>query len=363
MRMAIVHEWISARAGSELVFEALAQTFPAADLYALSVSPGVSMDVGGRRIRTSVLDSISPIRERRALLLPMMPLAWNAFRRPTYDLVISSTHAFAREFVRRDELHLSYIHAPMRYAWTRELDPRWRAPRVIATPAEKLLRARDLKTVAGVRSFAANSKETSSRVKQFYSRESSVIYPPVEIDDLLSIVPRRQGYALALGRWVAYKRFDLAIEACRLAHLRLVVAGGGPEESRLRAMVDESTYQGAQVTFVSRPTRSQVRELLGGASLFIFPGREDFGIVNVEAQAAGVPVVGLGAGGALETVLDGVTGALAAEQTSSSLAEAIARALSLEIDPDVCRQHALQFGPDQFRNEVRKWVTSHAGPT
>ncbi|MEZ5411917.1 MAG: glycosyltransferase [Acidimicrobiales bacterium] len=198
--------------------------------------------------------------------------------------------------------------------------------------------------------MVANSTEVAGRIQAFYGRSAAVVHPPVQVDDLINRPARREGYALALSRWIAYKHLDVAIEACALARIPLVVAGSGPEEQRLRALAGAA---GGDVRFVVQPTRREVAHLMSGASVFVFPPFEDFGIVAVEAQAAGVPVAALAAGGALDTVRDGVTGVLAATQTAEDFAQAIERCLALDVSVDTCRQHAWRFRPERFHKQMR----------
>lgn len=351
LRIAVVHEWLSAKAGSEFVFEQLAEAFPTADLFALTREPSVLFAPRDRQIHTSFLQRFAVTRERRELTLPLMPLAWKTIPgRGRYDLVITSAHAFAREFPLGGARHLSYVHAPMRYAWSPELDPRASGDSPLGRFARSVLRAADRRRVVTVDRMVANSWEVADRISTFYARRADVVHPPVQIEDLLARPARREGYALALSRWIPYKRIDLAIEACGLAGVQLVVGGSGPEEQRLREL---ARRLGSDVEFVVQPGREALADLMAGASVFIFPPHEDFGIVAVEAQAAGVPVVALGAGGALDTVRDGETGVLSPTQTPDDFALALEKCLAMDALPEVCRAHAWGFRPERFRSQMR----------
>ena len=360
LRVAVAHEWVSARAGSERVFEAFGRLLPTADLHALTWTPGVSMDTDGRQVRTSVLDRPAA-REHRAATLPLMPLAWRlAGRSQDYDVVITSSHAAVKGFwPGRSALHLSYTHSPMRYVWLPELDDRGSGSPVHSL-ARAAGRAWDRRASRWVDSFAANSTEVAGRIDRFYERPARVIHPPVAVDrpsTAASSAPRRG--ALVLSRWIPYKRIDLAIEACVLVGMPVTVAGSGPQ----RHVVEELAQRHpGLVDVVHAPSDQQVRDLMARARFLVFPAHEDFGIVPVEAQAAGTPVVGLDAGGTRDTVIDGVTGALAASQTAQSFADAIERLPAPAASVEACRTNARRFTPDQFATGIASWLTDLGVP-
>lgn len=354
-RVALVHEWLSDRAGSEVLFEQMAATFPEADLFALTRNPAVPFDFTNRPLRTTWLDRWETIRERRSLTLPVMPLAWKSVKRADYDVIISSTHAFGREFVRPDDhLHLNYVHAPMRYAWTPELDARVSNRGAGGWLAMRALRAIDRRTIDRVDSFAANSTAVAERIEKFYGRQAEVIHPPVDTDYFSQIEARDDGYLLSASRFIPYKRHDLAIEAAAHLGMPLIVAGSGPEESRLRVLAD-AVHPGG-VEFVIQPERERLRDLMAGASAFVFSANEDFGIIVPEVQAAGTPVVALRAGGTLDTVADRKSGVLAEAQTLEALTEAIRDCLMLNITADECRHKAAEFSVEAFRRNLQTWV-------
>ena len=312
--IALVHEWLAGRSGSEKTFEQMAAAFPDADLFALSREPGAAYDFGGRQVRTTWLDK--PLfRRRRSVTLPLMPLAWRSARSevPVYDLVLTSSHAFANlaHVTRRARTVLSYCHTPARYLWLPEMDNRLGMADALAKPLQRILKESDLRGAARVDRFAVNSHEVAGRVLEFYGRDSEVIPPPVEFDffsgfpntELGERLPER--YLLAISRWIEYKRLDLAIEVAAQLQMPIVIAGSGPNEAHLRSVARGT---GAQATFVVSPTQEQLREMYSRASAVLFPAFEDFGIVPVEAQAAGTPVIALGRGGALDTVVNGETG-------------------------------------------------------
>jgi glycosyltransferase involved in cell wall biosynthesis len=373
-RTALVHEWLAARTGSEKTFEQLAQVFPDADLYALSVDPDVEFELGGRPVVTTNLDR-SLVRDRRALTLPMMPLAWDRVPVPSdpYELVVTSSHAFAnlsRPTADADVV-LCYCHTPARYLWVPGLDGRSRIDPLLS-PARRLLRSVDRRGAARVTAFAANSTEVAGRIEQFYGRDAVVIPPPVDVeffaadddsrpedvDELTERLPER--YVLAMSRFIPYKRIDLAIEAAAQLAVPIVVAGSGPDEDRLREL---AARLGHDVRFVGRPSQLELRELYRRADALLFPALEDFGIVPIEAQACGTPVVGLAAGGALDTIVPGSTGALSREQSVEAFVEATESVLQMvERHGAVasrCREQAAGFSEERFRERIRAWAAAH----
>lgn len=359
-RTALVHEWISARAGAEQVFEVLAGQFPHADLHALSCEPGVDLDLAGRTVRTTALDAL---RGHRALALPLMAPAWWAHARDVrggYDLVLTSHHAFAtsNRLVAPGGTHLAYVHTPARYVWSPELDGRGTSP--LLTPARRVLSALDRDAARRLTAVAANSAEVAARVERFWHREAVVIHPPVDVaafavpgPDTLDLPA---GFLLALGRFVPYKNHLAAIEVGERLGRPVVVAGRGPLAGALRARAATSRVP---VLVLDSPTGAVVREVLRRASVLLFPTVEDFGIVPVEAMASGTPVVAPARGGSGETVLDGVSGALVEDLGVPALAAAVARAEACA--PGACRERALAFDVPRFQERIRTWVGQHAG--
>lgn len=351
MRVALVHEWLEERAGSEQVFEQLAATFPRADLYALSVRRTVPFQLDGRPVRTTFLDRIQH-RAGRAVTLPLMPVAWTALR-GSYDLVITSSHAFAKWFgPARRAVHLSYTHTPARYLWAPEIDSRTAS--ALIAPGRRLLRALDARSARWVDSFAANSSSVADRICGAYRRRARVIPPPVDTE-FFTPGGARADFVLAVSRFIGYKRLEIAIEAAAVAGVPLVVAGHGPTERRLRALAQRRHPDG--IRFEIAPSRERLRDLYRQARAFVFPTHEDFGIVAVEAQACGTPVVALGRGGALDTVVDGTTGILVDDQSPAAFAEGITRCLDLPGDvARVCRANAERFSVHRFRDAIHAWV-------
>lgn len=351
--LALVHEWLAARAGSEQVFEQLAAAFPSASLYALSREPGVHFDFQGRSVTTTFLDT-DVLRARRGLTLPLMPIAWKRLsKRQRHDAVISSHHAFAgSNQLARGGIHLCYVHTPARYVWTPDLDGRGSSRLLL--PARAALKRIDVRAAARITDIAANSTEVAARIKRFWKREARVIFPPVRTEffgDNLPATPTRD-YVLGVGRWIPYKNLHLVIEAADRAGMPVKIAGRGPDRSAIDASARRARVQ---VEIIESPTDEALRSLYQNAAALIFPTYEDFGIVPVEAQAAGTPVVALGRGGAQDTVIGGVTGVLANSLRIDALANALKECVK-ELDACSCMRNATRFSAETFRRTVCAWT-------
>ena len=353
MRVAVVHEWVAGRYGSERVFERLARLFPAADLFALSAAPCHGLDLGGRLLRTTLLDRPG-LRERLAVTLPVMPALWRTVRADHYDLVLSSHHAFAsHNRLAEGGMHLAYVHSPARYVWTPELDGRGGGP--LFTPVRAVLQAVDRAGVRRVDAFAANSREIAGRIADCWGRPATVIHPPVDVE-VFTPASRPQPlqerrHVLGVSRFIPYKRLDLVIETGERVGMPVVLAGRGPLAGRLRARAAQASVP---VTIVESPTDHELIDLYRSAAAVVFPAFEDFGIVPLEAQACATPVVALAVGGSLDTVEHGVSGVLVPAQDPELFAEAVHAARQL--DPDACRTNAERFAPAVFDGTVLEWA-------
>jgi glycosyltransferase involved in cell wall biosynthesis len=357
-KVAAVHEWFGATGGSEAVFLAIADLIPHARRLVLWADEGVP--AGELGLRQSWL-ARTPLKNSKALSLPAMPLVWRTLTSEKFDVVVSSSHAFAHTVKLGDPertRHLSYIHSPARYVWSPDFDGRGSHP-LLKLP-RRALQATDVRLSRHVRAYAANSREVQGRIKRFWKRDAEVINPPVEVD-YFGAAPehqreQRRDYLLGIGRWIPYKNFDLIIAIAEAAGLPLVIAGSGPEEERLRRLAAGSS---AEIVFEVRPERGRLRELYWGARALLFPAHEDFGMIPVEAQACGTPVIGLARGGLLETVLDGETGYLVDGLDPGPYADAVRRVGALS--PDRIRKHAAEFSAERFAQRMSHWIDDVAG--
>jgi len=355
-RVAIVHDWLVTLRGGERVLDALCELFPDATLHTLVRRPGIATPrIEAMRHATSFADRIPGGRRRHRWLLPLYPAAIEALDLSDYDLVVSSSHCVAKGAIARPgALHVCYCHTPVRYAWDRTDDYlRGTAPGLAwARPAigiaARWLRQWDKRTAGRVDLFVANSLNTACKIRTFYGRDAVVVPPPCECGRFAAIERMAGEFDLALGGLVPYKRFDLAVAAyADLPDRQLVVVGDGPERGRLEAIA------GPNVRFVGRVGEGELAGWYARAHLLVFPGEEDFGIVPLEAQAAGVPVVAYAKGGALETVVDGTTGVLFADPTPAGLAAAVRLAAARSFDPAACRENARRFDRSVFLAQMR----------
>jgi glycosyltransferase involved in cell wall biosynthesis len=348
-RVALVHDWLTGMRGGEKVLEALCEIYPAAPLYTLVRVPGaVSERIEARPIHTSFVQHLPAPGRLYRHYLPLYPLAVELWDLSAFDLVISSSHCAVKSVkVRRDAVHVCYCHSPMRYAWD-QFDAYF-GPEQIGKLKSRLMRpimdamARwDRATARRVDRFLANSQYVAGRIGRYYNRRSAVVYPPVDTDFYTPGSRSSSRGFLIVSALVPYKRLDVAIEACRRLAAPLTIVGTGPEEARLR------TLAGRDVRFVGWLRDEEIRTLYRSSSATLLPGTEDFGIVPVESQACGTPVVALGHGGARETVIDGATGVLVPEPTAEAFAAGLTRATQAAFDPAAVRANALRFSKQQF---------------
>jgi len=360
-RVAVVHDWLTIPGGSEQVVMELLEMFPAAEVYTsiyeASAWPPIITD---RPIHSSFLQRVPGATRHYPKLLPLMTRAFRAFDLSRFDLVLSSSHACAKNVrVPPGTLHVCYCHTPMRYAWEEGFleGEAGRAARLAAAPLLAHLRRQDLAGAAGPDLFVANSLHVAARIERYYGRGAEVVHPPVDVERFLGLAHEASDYYLMFGRVVPYKRVDLAVLASARLGRRLKVAGDGRAMDSVRALAQGPA---GSAELLGRVDEERRDALLRGARALLFPGEEDFGIVPVEAQAAGVPVVAYGVGGARESVRDGLTGVLFDEQTPAGLAAAIERFEGLALDDAQLRANAAGFGRARFRAEMAAAIAGAA---
>jgi glycosyltransferase involved in cell wall biosynthesis len=365
LRVAIVHYWFVGRAGGERVVEALAEVFPQADLFSLVADQSTLAPIlQKRKLQTSFLQWVPGATKFHRHFLFLQPLALEQFDLSEYDLVISSESGPAKGVITSSKTcHICYCHSPMRYIW--EMYPEYRRSMGLLVGTffsltAHYMRLWDYASAGRVDYFVANSRFIASRIRRCYRREAAVIHPPVETATA-GVSDKPGEYYIAIGRMVDYKRLDLAVSACTKLGRRLKIIGCGPQEKALRRMA------GPTVEFLGRVSDNELRDNLARCRGLLFPGEEDFGIVPVEAQSFGKPVIAYASGGVLETVrgvfrgenrVENPTGVFFTDQSLSGLTEAMLEFESMEHEflPQAIRDHSLQFDSMIFKRRIADFV-------
>lgn len=364
-KIAIVHDWLTGMRGGERCLEILCELYPEATLYTLLHNRGsVSETISRMHIRTSFVQKLPFVSSQYQKYLPLFPAAIEQFDLREYDLVISSSHCVAKGVITTPETcHICYCHTPMRYAWEmyyiyfskNTVSPlfRWSIPFFM-----NYLRTWDERSSDRVDHFVANSENVKRRIGKHYRRQAQVIYPPVDTD-YFELTGQQGEYYLVASALVPYKRVDLAVAAFNELGRPLLVIGEGSEKKKLVRMAREN------VRFMDWQPRHRLKEYYQGCKALIFPGEEDFGIVPVEAQACGKPVIAFGRGGATESVrgtypnqnmISLPTGVFFYPQTGEALIEAVKFSDSAHLEPEVIRQHALRFDQKVFRQRIKDFT-------
>lgn len=361
MKTAILNDWLVTYAGSERVMEQIIKLYPDSDLFSLIdfLPKGERDFILNKDVKTSFLQKIPFVKKNYRSFLPFMPYAIEQFDFTGYDLIISSSHAVAKGILTNaDQLHICYCHTPIRYAWDlyhqylREAGLTKGIKGSIAKRILHYIRIWDAVSANRVDHYVANSKHTAKRIRKIYNKEATVIYPPVDTDKF-ELHENKEDFYLTVSRMVPYKKVDLIVEAfSAMPEKKLIVIGDGPDYKKVRKRAKNN------VELLGFKSAGELQKYMGKAKAFVFAAEEDFGIVPVEAQSCGTPVIAYGKGGAAETVIDGVTGVLFYEQSVLSLIDAVKRFEESAFDPHEIRKNAERFSCERFQNEFKLFVES-----
>ncbi len=376
MKIAIIHDWLTGMRGGEKCLEVFCRLYPQADLFTLIHLPGkVSSVIESRKIHTSFLQSFPSIETKYRHYLPLMPFAIERLKLKGYDLILSSSHCVAKGVLpEKGSLHISYCYTPMRYIWD-QYDQYFNleSSGALTSTAMKLiapsLRRWDVRSSRRVDEFIAISRHVQKRIKKYYDRESSVIYPPVDSKFYSPTEERPQDFFLIVSAFAPYKRVDLAVEAFNQLGYPLVIVGEGQRAKELRK------FASPNIRFTGWLSDEEIRSYYARCRAFVFCGEEDFGITPLEAQAMGRPVIGFAKGGILETVVPdratwkaetGIAEAMTAhptgvffyEQTPEALLAAVKHFETIEkrFEPESIRNHAVQFDLDVFSDRIQHFI-------
>lgn len=356
---ALIHEWLVTLAGAESVLHSIFKLFPGT-IYTLFHDPNGVADAEWSKspIQTSLLQHLPLGKKHHRIFLPLFPMAIEQFDLREHKLIISSSYAVAKGVLNSsDQLHICYCHSPMRYIW--DLTFEYLEAAGLETGLKNFLvrmilhyiRIWDTVSAYRVNEFVANSHYIANRIWKCYHRNAHVIYPPVDVERF-HVGVNRQNYFITVSRLVPYKRIDIIIQAFNQLKLPLVIIGDGPSMKSLKKIA------GPTIDLIGHRSTTEVEELLSNARAFVFSAEEDFGIVNVEAQASGLPVIAFGRGGTLETVIEGKTGLFFKQQTIPCLIDTLHEFLETEekFDPQVIRKNAERFPRSRFEEEFKSFV-------
>jgi glycosyltransferase involved in cell wall biosynthesis len=356
LKLALAHDWLNQMGGAENVLEEMVAMYPGAPVYTTIYGPA-QMPAAYREwdIRATWLDRAPAVHRHHQPYLPLYPPAVASMDLSGFDVILSNKSGFIhglRHSAR--QLHICYCLAPTRYVWSygdyaqREGFGRWLGAAI--APVISRLQRWDYQAAQRVDHFIAISKDIQQRIKKFYGRGSVIIYPPVNTDRFRPVENPAGDYYLVVSRLIPYKRIDLAVQAFSRMNKRLIVVGDGRDRAQLEALA------GPTVEFTGRLPWDDVVQLMSNCRAFLFPGFEDFGIAPVEAQAAGRPVIAFAKGGALDTVIDGLTGLFFREQSVAALVDAVEKFERLFFEPAIARRNAERFSRHRFRRELDQFV-------
>jgi len=361
MKVALVHDHLAQEGGAEKVLEVLSDMFPDAPIYTLLYDKkNVKKYYPNKKIEASIIQKLPGGVNHYKWYMPFMPMAVEFFDLTKYDVVISDTSSFAKGVITPTEtVHICYCHTPTRYLWSdthqyiNELKYNKFFKKIIAFVLN-YIRIWDRQAADRVDYFLTNSRISQKRIKKYYRRKSKIIYPSVE-DRNFYISEKVEDYFLCGCRLVPYKRIDIVIEAFKkMPGKKLKIFGDGPDLNRLKKIAD-----GAEnVEFLGRVSQEEKFKLFSHAQAFINPQKEDFGITVVESMASGRPVIALSEGGALETVIDGITGIFFKKENADSIIDAVNKFNSVKFNPQKIREHAMNFSEENFRNKIMEFIKS-----
>lgn len=363
LKVALVQEWLTIIGGSEKVFKEIVSLYPQADIFTLVAMDETIEKLGfsKSKVHTSFIQHLPFSKTKYRSYLPLFPLAIEQFDLSGYDLIISSSHAVAKGVLTNsNQLHICYCHSPVRYAW--DLHHQYLKESGLDSGLKGFfaryflhrLRTWDIISTNRVDHFISNSDYIGRRIKKVYGRESTTIYPNVAVEDF-ELVTEKENYYFSCSRFVPYKKMDLIVRAfAGMPDKRLIVIGDGPDFKKTKTIAADN------VTLMGEQPFDVLKKYMSKAKAFVFAAEEDFGIVPVEAQACGTPVIAYGKGGIRETVLHGITGVLYNEQSAEAIREAIKQfESSIQLfQPEVIRKHAMKFSTSRFRSEILEHITS-----
>ena len=358
MKLAIVHDYLNQYGGAERVIEAMHELYPDVPIYTSIYTPD-TMPASFKEmdIRTSFMQKLPFLEKYFKYYLLLYPRAIESLNLSGYDVVLSSSSAFAKGVrTEKGALHICYCYTPTRFVWDYEnyvkKEKLLKLVSKILSLAIKRLKKWDLKTISRVDCFIAISNNIKDKIKKFYNRDSDVIYPPVETS-MFDIEKSVDDYFLIVARLNSYKNLDLAVKAFNLVDLKLKIVGVGPFRKTLEQLAKSSNIE-----FLGRVTDEELIKLYGRCRALIFPGEEDFGITPLEAQASGRPVIAYAKGGSLETIIDGKTGVLFKENNPGSLLKAIEQFIEIEdsFDKKIIRDNALRFSAEIFKEKIKTFI-------
>ena len=362
IKTAIVHDWFAEYAGSERCVESFNNLFPDANVFALVdllTSEERNIILKGKTVHTSFIQRLPFSKTKHRYYLVLFPTAIERFNLSKYDLIISSSHAVAKGVITNpNQLHICYCHTPIRYAWELRdqylkesgLDSGLKS--VLVNKTLDYLQKWDYRTSGRPDYFIANSNHVAKRIKKYYNRSSTVIYPPVDVNKF-GVETNKENFYLTASRMVPYKRNDLIVDAFNaMPDKKLVVIGKGPELKKIKSIAKENIqvmgYQSSEV----------LKDYMQKANAFVFAAEEDFGIIVVEAMSCGTPVIAWDYGGTAETVIDGETGILFSKQTKDSIISAVKKfeGISGDFNPEMIRKHSKNFSRAKFENNIKNFI-------